>query len=141
MKLEKIKHGFKTLAECGGICGVDDTSSCIFTLCREDLNRLKYMSMFLRENLRMHSPVPEITRHLTKPVVIEGVEIPANIDIDIPIHAVNHHPDVWPDHMVNRVFYVKSVHNLYCFSMSFLTSFIKILKAKIGVLCSLESET
>jgi hypothetical protein len=25
--LEKIKHGFKTLAECGGIRGVDDTSS------------------------------------------------------------------------------------------------------------------
>jgi hypothetical protein len=27
LKLEKIKHGFKTLAECGGIRGVDDTSS------------------------------------------------------------------------------------------------------------------
>jgi hypothetical protein len=27
LKLEKIKHGFKTLAECGGICGVDNTSS------------------------------------------------------------------------------------------------------------------
>jgi hypothetical protein len=25
--LEKIKHGFKTLAECGGIRGVDDISS------------------------------------------------------------------------------------------------------------------
>jgi hypothetical protein len=25
--LEKIKHGFKTLAECGDIRGVDDTSS------------------------------------------------------------------------------------------------------------------
>jgi hypothetical protein len=27
MKFEKIKHGFKTLAELGGIRGVDDTSS------------------------------------------------------------------------------------------------------------------
>jgi hypothetical protein len=27
LKLEKIKNGFKTLAECGGIRGVDDTSS------------------------------------------------------------------------------------------------------------------
>jgi hypothetical protein len=27
LKLEKIKHGFKTLAECGGIRGVDNTSS------------------------------------------------------------------------------------------------------------------
>jgi hypothetical protein len=25
--VEKIKHGFKTLAECGGIRGIDDTSS------------------------------------------------------------------------------------------------------------------
>jgi hypothetical protein len=30
--LEKIKHGFKTLAECGGIRGVDDTSSSSFDL-------------------------------------------------------------------------------------------------------------
>jgi hypothetical protein len=32
--LEKIKHGFKTLAECGGIRGVDDTSSllCLINL-------------------------------------------------------------------------------------------------------------
>jgi hypothetical protein len=27
LKLEKIKHGFKTLAESGSICGIDDTSS------------------------------------------------------------------------------------------------------------------
>jgi hypothetical protein len=30
LKLEKIKHGFKTLAECGGIRGVDDTSSHVY---------------------------------------------------------------------------------------------------------------
>jgi hypothetical protein len=28
--LEKIKHGFKTLAECGGIHGFDDTSSYVY---------------------------------------------------------------------------------------------------------------
>jgi hypothetical protein len=27
LNLEKIKHGFKTLAACGGIRGFDDTSS------------------------------------------------------------------------------------------------------------------
>jgi hypothetical protein len=31
--LEKIKHGFKTLAECGGIRGVDDTSSFFIYFC------------------------------------------------------------------------------------------------------------
>jgi hypothetical protein len=48
LKLEKIKHGFKTLAECGGIRGVDDTSSyflhCVYNnqdlwaLCFEESN-------------------------------------------------------------------------------------------------------
>jgi hypothetical protein len=27
LKVEKIKHGSKTLSACGGICGVDDKSS------------------------------------------------------------------------------------------------------------------
>lgn len=67
---------------------------------REDMSRLRYMSMFLREVMRMHAPVPAIARHLTKPLNIEGVEIPANFTVDIVVHAVNHHPDVWPDHKV-----------------------------------------
>jgi hypothetical protein len=32
LKFEKIKHGFKTLAECGGIRGVDDTSSFLYAV-------------------------------------------------------------------------------------------------------------
>jgi hypothetical protein len=39
LKLEKIKHGFKTLAECGGIRGVDDTSS--YFMAFPDLGRLR----------------------------------------------------------------------------------------------------
>nr|XP_022344971.1 cytochrome P450 4A25-like [Crassostrea virginica] len=64
----------------------------------EDLNRLRYMSMFLREVMRMHSPVPAVARYLTKPLSIEGLEIPKDFGVDIIIHAVNHHPDIWPDH-------------------------------------------
>ncbi|XP_061189752.1 cytochrome P450 4F2-like [Saccostrea echinata] len=68
----------------------------------EDLNQLKYTAMFLKEVLRMHSPVPFISRWLTKPLVLDGVEIPAHFQVDILIHAINHHPDVWPDHMEFR---------------------------------------
>lgn len=67
---------------------------------REDMSRLRYMSMFLREVMRMHAPVPAIARHLTKPLTIEGIEIPANFTVDIVVHAVNHHPEIWPDHKV-----------------------------------------
>lgn len=68
----------------------------------EDMSRLKYTSMFLKEVMRMHSPVPFISRWITKPIVLDGVEIPENLYVDIFIHCINHHPDVWPDHMEFR---------------------------------------
>ena len=52
----------------------------------------------------MHSPVPIISRWLTKPMEIDGVVIPEHFPCDIMIHALNHHPDVWPDHMVSYIF-------------------------------------
>lgn len=58
------------------------------------------MSLFLKEVMRMHSPVPTISRISTKPMTLEGVQLPANTKIDILIHAINHNPDVWPDHKV-----------------------------------------
>lgn len=72
-----------------------------FNLIREDMSRLKYTTMFLKEVMRMHSPVPFISRWLTKPMILDGVEIPENVTVDIFIHCINHHPDVWPDHMVS----------------------------------------
>ncbi|KAK3084838.1 hypothetical protein FSP39_019991 [Pinctada imbricata] len=65
----------------------------------DDIPNFKKLSMFIKEVMRMHSTVPLISRWLTKPLVIDGVEIPAGFSIDISIHAINHHPDVWPDHM------------------------------------------
>lgn len=71
-----------------------------FVFHREDLPSLKYMSMFLKEVMRMHSPVPFISRITSKPLTLDGVTIPANTKIDILIHAINHHPDIWPDNRV-----------------------------------------
>jgi hypothetical protein len=46
--LEKIKHGFKTLAECGGIRGVDDTSSLyyvnLFVCPKKGTSRLEHFA-------------------------------------------------------------------------------------------------
>lgn len=63
-----------------------------------DIPSLKYMSLFLKEVKRTHSPVPTISRISNKPMTLEGVQLPANTKVDILIHAINHHPDVWPDH-------------------------------------------
>lgn len=68
----------------------------------DDMSRLKYTTVFLKEVMRMHSTVPLISRWLTKPLVLDGVEIPSNLYVDILIQCINHHPDVWPDHMEFR---------------------------------------
>ncbi|XP_069134830.1 cytochrome P450 4A25-like isoform X1 [Argopecten irradians] len=64
----------------------------------EDLSKLRYQSMFIREVMRMYSPVPIVARCLTRPMVFGSTEIPAGFGIDILLHGVHHHPDVYPDH-------------------------------------------
>lgn len=90
-------------------CAMCPVSSCFnnalnksfdIKLIRDDMSRLKYTTVFLKEVMRMHSTVPLISRWLTKPLVLDGVEIPSNLYVDILIQCINHHPDVWPDHMV-----------------------------------------
>ena len=42
---------------------------------REDLNRLPYLTMCIKEGMRCHNPVPTVSRELTKPMVMNGVEL------------------------------------------------------------------
>ncbi|XP_052072903.1 cytochrome P450 4B1-like [Mytilus californianus] len=63
----------------------------------EDISKMKYLSCFLKEVMRHHTPVPVISRMLDEPCVIEGVEIPKGSFIDMAIHHAHHHPDVWED--------------------------------------------
>ena len=70
---------------------------------REDLAKLNYTTCFIKESMRMHTPVPAITRKLSEPVTVEGVEFPSGTVIDLHPHLLHHHPDVWEDHMVNDV--------------------------------------
>jgi hypothetical protein len=44
LEIGKIKHGFKTLAECGGIRGVDDTSSLKSFI--YNLHEIRFISWF-----------------------------------------------------------------------------------------------
>jgi cytochrome P450 family 4 subfamily B polypeptide 1 len=68
----------------------------------EDLSKLKYITCFLREVMRMHTTIGIISRRLTKLMMIDGIEFPAKTYVNINLHALNNHPDVWPDHRVFR---------------------------------------
>ena len=64
---------------------------------RGDLNSLPYLTMCIKESLRLHSPVPMIQRITTKELEIEGYHIPANVMVDINLYALHHRPEVWEE--------------------------------------------
>jgi cytochrome P450 len=55
---------------------------------------------FVKEAMRMYSIVPVTSRRLKSPKKFGDVVLPAGLNIDINIHMIHHHPDVWPDHQV-----------------------------------------
>ncbi|KAL3858618.1 hypothetical protein ACJMK2_008889 [Sinanodonta woodiana] len=65
----------------------------------EDLQHLHYLNLVIKENMRMFSTVPGVSRQLDVPTVVEGVELPAGSRIDINMDTVNHRPDIWQDPM------------------------------------------
>ncbi|KAK3084868.1 hypothetical protein FSP39_020492 [Pinctada imbricata] len=65
----------------------------------EDLSRFKYMTIMIKEIMRLYPPVPVISRRLTRPMEFDGTVIPEKFTVDIMIIHMNRHPDVWPNPM------------------------------------------
>ncbi|XP_064600699.1 ultra-long-chain fatty acid omega-hydroxylase-like [Liolophura sinensis] len=60
-----------------------------------DLQKMTYTAMFIKEVFRMYTPVPIIGREVSKPLVIDGVELPVGMKIIISLFIMHHNPDVW----------------------------------------------
>ncbi|KAK7506002.1 hypothetical protein BaRGS_00002724, partial [Batillaria attramentaria] len=63
----------------------------------EDLSNLPYLTMCIKETLRMYSPLTYIQRELTRDTEIDGHTVPAGCIVNIGIYDVHHNPTVW-DH-------------------------------------------
>lgn len=63
----------------------------------DDLPKLKYLTMCLKEVLRLHTPVPFIERQVTKDIEIEGHLVPAGTLVDIQLYVLHHSPGFWQD--------------------------------------------
>ncbi|CAH1243463.1 CYP4F2 [Branchiostoma lanceolatum] len=67
----------------------------------EDLSKLPYTTMCIKESLRMHSPVPGVTRLTTQPHTFpDGRSIPAGVSVSIGVHSLHHNIHVWGDNVM-----------------------------------------
>ncbi|XP_008047419.1 docosahexaenoic acid omega-hydroxylase CYP4F3 [Carlito syrichta] len=64
----------------------------------EDLAQLPFLTMCIKESLRLHPPVPVISRCCTQDIELpDGRVIPKGIICLISIFGTHHNPAVWPD--------------------------------------------
>jgi len=61
------------------------------------LNELTLLEMCIEECLRLSPPGPVTDRVATEDVNLDGITIQKGMHIWIPIYAIHHHPDYYPD--------------------------------------------
>lgn len=64
----------------------------------DDLSKMPYLTMCIKESLRLYPPVPQVYRQLSKPVsFVDGRSLPAGSLISLHIYALHRNSSVWPD--------------------------------------------
>nr|XP_060629438.1 cytochrome P450 4B1-like isoform X1 [Anolis sagrei ordinatus] len=64
----------------------------------DDLSKMTYCTMCIKESLRIYSPVPGVSRELAKPITFfDGRTLPEGTVITIGIQLIHKNPSVWKD--------------------------------------------
>ncbi|NXG47831.1 CP4B1 protein, partial [Psilopogon haemacephalus] len=64
----------------------------------EDLGKMTYSTMCIKESLRLFPPVPTVSRYLTKPITFfDGRSLPAGLQVGVNIFGIHRNRDVWQD--------------------------------------------
>ncbi|KAM4641148.1 cytochrome P450 4B1-like [Discoglossus pictus] len=64
----------------------------------EDIHKIPYTTMCIKESLRLYPPVPSISRELKKPMTFyDGRSLPAGSLVSINIYCIHRNPSIWKD--------------------------------------------
>ncbi|KAJ6634556.1 hypothetical protein lerEdw1_013964 [Lerista edwardsae] len=64
----------------------------------DDLGKMTYTTMCIKESLRLYSPVPVVSRQLSKPITFfDGRTLPEGFPVAVAIHIIHQNPSVWQD--------------------------------------------
>lgn len=67
----------------------------------EDLGKMTYSTMCIKESLRLYPPVPGVSRQLSKPITFpDGRTLPEGTITAISIYLIHRNPEVWKDPLV-----------------------------------------
>ena len=62
---------------------------------REDCSKFKYLTLCIKEVLRLYPPATEVSRCLEHDTEVDGRTLKAGTQVDIHIYSLHHHPDFW----------------------------------------------
>ncbi|XP_042531623.1 cytochrome P450 4A12-like [Dipodomys spectabilis] len=64
----------------------------------EILDKMAYTTMCIKEALRLYTPVPLVSRELSKPVTFpDGRSLPKGVIVTLSFYSLHHNPKVWPN--------------------------------------------
>ncbi|XP_069133683.1 cytochrome P450 3A8-like isoform X1 [Argopecten irradians] len=63
----------------------------------DNVREVEYLEMIINETLRISPPATRTDRVCINDTVINGVQIPAGMNISVPIYGIHHDPDNWED--------------------------------------------
>ncbi|XP_065753275.1 cytochrome P450 4A25-like isoform X2 [Phocoena phocoena] len=64
----------------------------------DHLEQMPYITMCIKEALRLYPPVPFIFRDLSKPITFpDGRSLPAGVPLSLFFYGLHHNPKVWPN--------------------------------------------
>lgn len=64
----------------------------------DDLNKMTYCTMCIKESLRLYPPVPGVSRQLNKPITFfDGRSLPEGAWVVIGIRLIHRNPTIWND--------------------------------------------